>query len=91
MAPIVALGEIHQEKDQRLHERLCDDLERLLVLHEVGEVLLGLGVDENLQLGERRERVEGKSVDERALLEGGLEDVVDARGLEAVAGRLLQL
>ena len=35
--------------------------------------------------------MEGKAVDERLRLEGGLEDVVDARGLKAVAGGLLQL
>jgi len=87
----VLLGIIHQEPEQGLHKGLRHQVYRPRTGQHLCDHAPGLHVEDDLQGGEGGEAVEEEGVEGGALLEGRVEDVVQAGGLEAVAGGFLQL
>jgi hypothetical protein len=85
------LGIVHQEPEQGLHKGLCHQVHRPRTRQHLCDQAPGLHVEDDLQGGEGREAVEEEGVEGGALLEGGVEDVVEAGGLQAVARGFLQL
>ena len=84
-------GIVHQEPEQGLHKGLRHQVHGPGAGEDLREDAAGLHVQEHLHRGEGGEGVEEEEVEGGALLEGRVQDVVEARGLEAVAGGLLQL